>query len=329
VTSTGRRRLVVIGAALALLGGCAPMLGRKVDLSQARAGATTFHALRVGTRERSYLLHLPPSMRDSGMPLLLVFHGNRANATIVRNEANMEHVTDPLGVPVAYLNGTGVFRMMGLTWNDGFCCGYALAHHVDDGAFARAVVDTLVRTLHADRRRVFIVGLSAGGTLVLRLVCDGDTTYAGVVSVAGVMPVQRCEPRRRVPVMFMRGAADSSLRHDHAVNAGLGARPYATSFAASRAFWAAFDGCEAAVVVDSTPGAVITRAAGCPPGLDAQDVVVLGQGHAWPGGRKPWPLAPRPAHYDAAALIVDYFLGGRRALTPAAPPSAGSPRRSG
>jgi polyhydroxybutyrate depolymerase len=314
------RRVAPVAAwgAVTLSAACGQMFTlHRVDLFQARAGRTTFHALRVGTRERTYLLHLPPAARDSALPLLLVFHGNHANASTVRSEAKLEHVTDPLGIAVAYLNGSGKLRTLNLTWNDGSCCGYARAHHVDDGAFARALVDTLARAVHADPRRVYLAGLSAGGTLVLSLACGGDTLYNGVVSVGGTMPVQRCEPRRRVPIMFMRGAGDTELPRDHLENARLGAQPYATSFAASRAFWAAFDGCASAGAVDTTKGAIITRATGCPADLDAQEVVVLGQGHAWPGGKKPWLLAPRPARYDAAALIMQFFVDQHAAATSA------------
>lgn len=302
--------------------GCTPMVGRRhVALEDARAGKTTFHRLRAGGRDRSYLLHMPPKPSDAP-PLLLVLHGNHANAATVRTEARLEHVTDSLGVVVAYLNGSGRFETINLTWNDGACCAYARDHHVDDRAAVDAVADTLVRAIDVDRERVYLAGLSAGGTVALAIVCAGDTTFAGVVSIAGTMPVQACTPKRRLPVMMMRGATDAELPRDHAENRALGAQPYAHSFPASRAYWASVDGCSDATTVDTTAGAIITRAASCPDGLDAQEVVVLGQGHAWPGGKKAWPLAPKPAHYDASTLILRFFT--RRES-----PSSGSRHRSG
>jgi polyhydroxybutyrate depolymerase len=288
---------------------CVPMLGKRpASLAAAQPGGTTYHALRVGKAERTYLLHLPPVSTDSVRPLLLVFHGNHANASTVRKEANLEHATDPAGVVVAYLNGSGRFKSFNLTWNDGACCGWARSHDVDDGAFARALADTLANVAHVDRRRVYLAGLSAGGTVVLRIVCDGDTTFAGVVSVAGTMPQRACRPARRLPVMLMRGENDDELGRDHLENKEAGAPEYTTSFPASRAFWASHDGCASTVAVDSGAGAIITRATGCPPGLGVEDVVVRGQGHAWPGGKKPVFFAPKPANYDAASLIVDFFL---------------------
>jgi polyhydroxybutyrate depolymerase len=271
----GRAPRASLAALLAVGTAACALSGPPRPLDVAHPGATTFHTLRVGGVERAFLLHLPPRM-DSAPPLLLVFHGNHANAGTVRNEANLDHVTDPRGVVVAYLNGSGRHRDLNLTWNDGACCGYARRHRVDDGAFARALLDTLARLEHVDRNRVYLAGLSAGGTLVLSLVCNGDTLYAGVVSVAGTMPQTECRPRVRVPVMLMRGEHDHELPRDHEENARAGAPAYATSIPASRAFWAGHDGCSAAVAVDSEPGAIITRATGCPAGLAVEEVVVRG-----------------------------------------------------
>ena len=46
-------------AALALAGGCAPVVGVRA-LTTARPGATTYHEVQVDGRGRRFLLHLPP-----------------------------------------------------------------------------------------------------------------------------------------------------------------------------------------------------------------------------------------------------------------------------
>ncbi|AHG90563.1 lipoprotein [Gemmatirosa kalamazoonensis] len=292
---------------LALAAGCAPLLGAR-PLAAARPGATTFHTVRVGGRERSYMLHLPAGMtNDVPRPLVLVFHGNTGNATTVRAESNLDAVSDRFGYEVAYLNGTGSLRYADLTWNVRTCCGFALRHRVDDVGFARAVVDALATTEHADRSRVYAAGLSSGGTLALLLACDASDLVAGVASVAGTMPETPCEPARRLTVLLVRGERDDELARDHAENAARGSPAYATSFDAAQAFWAARDGCAGATVRDSTPLAAIVRSADCPTGVGVEQVIVRGQGHAWPGGAKPWWFSPAPSPLDGASLMLELF----------------------
>jgi polyhydroxybutyrate depolymerase len=293
--------------ALTLTAGCAPLLGAR-PLASARPGTTSFHTVRAAGRERSFLLHLPArATGDAPRPLVLVFHGNTGNAGTVRAESNLDAAADRFGFEVAYLNGTGRLRYADLSWNTRSCCGYALRHRVDDVAFARAVVDSLVAAEHADRLRVFAAGFSSGGTLALLLACDTAGLVAGVASVAGTMPETPCEPARRVSVMLVRGERDDELATDHAEVAAHGAPAYARSFDAAQSFWAAHDGCAASTTSDSTPRAVVMRSLGCPTGVDVEQVVVRGQGHAWPGGEKPWWFSPTPSPLDGASLMLALF----------------------
>ena len=128
------------------------------------------------------------------------------------------------------------------------------------------------------------------------------------------MPETPCEPTRRVSVMLLRGEHDEELVQDHAESAAHGAPAYARSFDAAQAFWAAHDGCDAATASDSTPLAVFVRSTGCPAGVAVQQVVVRGQGHAWPGGAKPWWFSPTPSPLDGASLMLELFA---RAAPPA------------
>ena len=304
---TGALRRDALGTLAFAASACAPVIGAR-PLRAARPGATTFHALRVGRRERTFLLHLPAgAWGDARRPLVLVFHGNTGNASTVRGESNLDAAADRLGYEIAYLNGTGPLRYADLTWNTGDCCGYALGHHVDDVAFARAVVDTLTRATHADRKRVFAAGFSSGGTLALLLACAPDAFVAGVASVAGTMIVGPCTPTRRVSVLLMRGEHDEELVGDHAENAAHDAPPYARSFDAAQAFWAERDGCASRVALDSTALAVVARSTACPAGVEVEQVVVRGQAHAWPGGQKPWWFSPTPSPLDGASLMLDFF----------------------
>jgi len=293
---------------------CAPVLGAR-PLAVARPGATTFHTLRSGGRERSFLLHLPPSVRHP-VPLLLAFHGYLANANTVEYASGLDAVADRYGWAVAYPNGTGPLRFAGLAWNAITCCGAATRRNVDDVGFARALVDALVDAGVAERARVYATGFSNGGMLAIRLACQSDAFVAGVADVAGAMPDTVCQGRRAVPVLLVRGADDDELRADHRDHQHRNRNAYAVSFAGAMRYWTRRNGCATGLARDSSAAVVEIRANDCPPGRDVRELVVAGQAHAWPGGRKPWLLSPPPApDVDASERIVAFFEREARAGT--------------
>ena len=127
---TRRREALGAAAALAavlLAASCAPLVGAR-PLSAARPGETTFHRIRAGGRERSFLLHLPPGFAPHARrpaPLLLAFHGYQASANVLEESSGLDAVADRHGWAVVYPNGTGPLRFTGLAWNAITCCGAA------------------------------------------------------------------------------------------------------------------------------------------------------------------------------------------------------------
>ena len=82
---------------------------------------------------------------------------------------------------------------------------------------------------------------------------------------------------------------------------------YAGSCDGALSLGAAHEGCAASTTSDSTPRAVVVHPLGCPRGVDVEQVVVRGQGHAWPGGEKPWWFSPTPSPLDGASLMLALF----------------------
>ncbi|HEY0780235.1 MAG TPA: PHB depolymerase family esterase [Gemmatirosa sp.] len=282
-------------------------------LAVARPGETTFHTVRFGGRQRSFLLHLPPRPRRT-TPLLLAFHGYQANANVMEETTGLDAVADRHGWAVAYLNGTGGVHYFDLAWNAITCCGAAPDEAVDDVGFARAVADSLAARGLTDRRRVYATGFSNGGMLALRLACQPEAFVAGVADVAGAMPDTVCQGRTAVPVLLIRGANDGELRADHRDHQRRNRNAYAVSFAGALRYWSRRNGCATEPRRDSSATLVEIFAIECPAGRDVRELVVAGQAHAWPGGRRPFILAPRPApDVDASERILDFFEREARA----------------
>jgi polyhydroxybutyrate depolymerase len=294
---------------LVVVAACARLIGAR-GLDTARPGATTFHTLRVDGRERSFLLHLPPAVAEGRrVPLVLAFHGYTENANVTEDMTGLDGVGDRLGFAVAYLNGTGSLRYAGLTWNAATCCGSAERLRIDDIAFARAVVDTLDRTLPVDSTRVFATGFSAGGMMALLLACQPHPFIAGAADVAGAMPDTTCATSARMPILLVRGDRDDDLAQDHLEARHRNNHYYAVSFTGARRFWARHNGCAPDARRDSADGYVLVSERGCPPGLDVRELIVHGQGHTWPGGVRTWIFQPAPSRaVDASNVIASFFL---------------------
>ena len=83
----------------------------------------------------------------------------------------------------------------------------------DDVGFLRLVVDQLVKRGVSDPKRIHLAGMSLGGIMALRLVCE-DIGFAGVgVFISGMPDVigASCHVAKPLRVLLMNGTADPRL----------------------------------------------------------------------------------------------------------------------
>ncbi len=331
----GRRRADVWArrvraAAWVVVGAAAFALALRVLWPALVVGAprTETRTLTVGGRVRSYRLHHPAAWDpEQPLPLVLAFHGHTATGRTLEYESGLDDAADRARVLVAYPDGVSrwptVARLplvgdalggLSRTWNVGACCAPASSDRVDDVAFAAAVVRTLVAEGSVDRRRVYAAGFSIGGTLALMIACNRPDLVAAVASVEGTMPDAPCAAPRPTPVWLVRGGEDAELRADLAENRGQGG-PYraAESMRAALAFWGRRNACAGPVVRRAAARVTADAYAGCPDSLVAAQLLVHGNAHAWPGGRRPWLLAPRPApRVPLSRWLLTYFAAHAR-----------------
>jgi polyhydroxybutyrate depolymerase len=317
---TWRRRALAAAGGLAAGALAALLLGALWPAEFHRATRTERRTLRVAGQLRGFLLHHPPRWDpEDPLPLVLVFHGHHGDARTAEYETRLDEAADRARVLVAYPDGTGLLDgvallgRVGLTWNVGGCCDPASTRAVDDVGFAAAIVRALGAEGSVDRRRVYATGFSIGGTLALRLACERAALVAAVADVEGTMPDTTCAPARPVPVLLVSGTEDDELRADLRENRDHAAPRFAVSMRGALRFWARHDGCAGPLL--RTAGDVLGPAVqrdsvgGCPPGADVVRVSVPGNPHAWPGGRRPWALAPTPAPgVPLDARLLDFFL---------------------
>ena len=153
-----------------------------------------WRTLSIGGRERSYLVHVPPSYDGTrAVPVVLALHGGATDAAVMVRFCGLNTKADQAGFLAVYPNGTGEARKL-LTWNAGDCCGYATRHKVDDVAFVDAMLDDLAAAARMDPRRVFATGMSNGAMMCYRLAAELSQRIAAIAPVAGTMALT--EPSR-------------------------------------------------------------------------------------------------------------------------------------
>ena len=167
---------------------------------------------------------------------------------------------------------------------------------VDDVAFASRVAQKLIDEGRADRERVYVMGMSNGAMMTLRLALEMRPAPAAVAAVAGTMAAEsECTGKPRpTSVLLIHGTADPLVPYAGG-GVGLGEsrdRGSVWSVSATRDFWLRIDGLENAKPIEySFPhhGDDPTRARRATYGTDAgPQVVVLtveNGGHVEPSER--------------------------------------------
>ncbi|MFF9490201.1 alpha/beta hydrolase family esterase [Streptomyces sp. NPDC014676] len=143
-------------------------------------------------------------------PLILVFHGS--GQTGDKHRAFTGGVFDALaarGALVAYLDG---YRG---NWNDARRESHFPARkaNIDDVGFTRAVIATFAADRRIDPGRVYAVGYSNGGQMVIRLAHETPDLLAGATVIAATMPAPENflasqTPRAPLPVLLIHGTKD-------------------------------------------------------------------------------------------------------------------------
>jgi polyhydroxybutyrate depolymerase len=167
-------------------------------------------ALSVGGMTRHYILYAPPNLAE-GAPLLIAFHPSSSSGAKMRNMSGgvLESLARKYGFAVAYPNGyEGHF-------ND--CRREATYHartkNIDDIGYTRAIIDDVATRYKSDRSRIYALGYSNGGHMVLRLALQTPDMIAGIIAVSANLPVPenndcKIADGRPVSVVLIEGTKD-------------------------------------------------------------------------------------------------------------------------
>lgn len=236
---------------------------------------------------RSYLVDLPA--QTEGAPMILVLHGGGGNPAQIARNSGFSRPANAQGYAAIYPAGSGYTRL--LTWNGGYCCGYAARAGIDDIAFLDRVIADAARRFGLDPTHVYITGMSNGALLAEAYAAARPRAVRAAAGVSGTLDLASFPVRGSVPLLHIHGTADTHVPF----GGGRGSESLTdTNFTAVNDVIAAFRRAngpglvEGTRVIDPAEDGLRTVETTWSKGgrPHVRLLAVEGGGHVWPGGRR-------------------------------------------
>ena len=280
------------------------------------------NTFRYDGETRTYIIDLPSNYdRSQSYPLIYVFHGGGGNAENIKDTTNFSQKAEEESFIVVYPDGSGKLNKKLLTWNCGFCCGYALENNVDDIGFIRALTEYFIEEYQIDETRIYATGLSNGGIMSYYVGAALSDIFAAVAPVASQIGGQATEqeiiwripePDQPVSVLAINGMNDSRVPYDGGIPLdGNATAVYSwMSTNESISFWVEQNQCDSFPQrnISESCNIITDTYAGGLNKTEVQLISIVNGSHSWPGGNKGWNGGAEPTkEINATDLIWDFF----------------------
>jgi polyhydroxybutyrate depolymerase len=290
------RTLLICGVACAFAGSIAATSQASADILHVTTGQ--------GAREAIVL----PAQRPAA-PTVIVLHGATITAERTAQGSGFAEAAAAHGFAAVFPQG------IDRQWNDG---REGRTSSVDDVGFLRLLVQQLVDRHVADPAHIFIAGISNGGMMTFRMLCEAPELFAGAATVIANMPAgigEHCTLRKPMPIVMFNGTADPLVPYEGGGVGFFGKRGLVWGAERTAEFMAHANACEAARVtplpVESAAEAVHVSQlewAPCRTGAGVTLYRFEGGGHQMPGRTVlPGLLGPGYAEMKAADKAFALF----------------------
>ena len=162
---------------------------------------------------REYIVHLPAGYSSSiKYALYICLHGNTGSDAQIMDYTNLNNIADTGKFIAAYPQGYSHSWAYGRGTTDADQAG------IDDIGFISRLTDTIIAKYNADAQRVYAAGISNGGFMVQRLLCQLGNKIAAGASIAAQVTdsidyAKACPDLCRKPVIFIHGTKDRVKIH--------------------------------------------------------------------------------------------------------------------
>jgi poly(hydroxyalkanoate) depolymerase family esterase len=146
-------------------------------------GVIETHDFGSNPGKLAMLVYAPPTPPAPGAPLVVVLHGCGQDAAAFAADTGWMALADRLGFPL-------LLPEQGEANNRGRCFNWFRPSHTRRGRgealSIRQMITEAIRRFGSDPRRVFIVGLSAGGAMAAAMLASYPEVFAAGAVVAGL-----------------------------------------------------------------------------------------------------------------------------------------------
>ena len=262
----------------------------------------------VALGDRSYVIDLPA--QPANAPVILALHGGGGSPAQFARSSGFSAGATAAGYAVIYPAGVGRTRL--LTWNAGYCCGYAQKTGSDDQGFLSAVIADASARFGLNGERIYLTGMSNGAMMAETFAALHPDHIRAVAAVSGTMDAKNVFPKRAVPLLIIHGTADSHVQYQG------GAGPDAkvdTNFASVDAVIAAFMAINAPLVpskhlIDPAKDGMSVQRTDYTDDTGQVQIRLLsvqGGGHVWPGGAGRKRKDEKTKDISANDQILEFF----------------------
>jgi polyhydroxybutyrate depolymerase len=320
--NTRRRKLLRLAAMVALLALIAVCLigflatNPYTACLNSAAGAlrpgTSARSLVSGRLKRCYLLHIPPQYDGRNpLPLIISLPGFLSNPHGQEFLTRWNEVADAENLLVVYPQGTS----FPLRWNASTTFE---SSEVDDVGFIADLIRELSGMVAVDPARIYVDGMSNGGSMANRIACElaYQVAAVGVVTGPPVEPPGGCHPARPIPLIAFYGTDDPLVSYDGGTaeesssSGPTGRFRHRASFPPVGSWieaWAVRNGCSSEPEPIPAQGDVSgVRYVDCDDDVEIVFYTVEGGGHTWPGGR-PTLVGKTSRDIKASQVIWEFF----------------------
>lgn len=151
------------------------IIGNQPCLGQAAQFLTRSFSNEYGSRD--YKLYIPSGYIDQPLPLVVMLHGCKQNAEDFALGTAMNQLAEKYNILVAYPNQTRIAHSKAC-WN-----WYKVKNqqaHRGEPALIAGLTQAILQSHHVDPKRIYVAGLSAGGSMAAIMGATYPKLYAAV-----------------------------------------------------------------------------------------------------------------------------------------------------
>ncbi len=283
-------------------------------------GLTTEYKITWDGDERNYFVHFPSREKmKQAVPILFHLHGGGgiAQRTPGLTFGRFNELADRDGFIVVYPNA------IEKNWNDGRKSADVKSwkEDIDDVGFIMAIIDELKTKYKIDEQKIFTTGMSNGGFMSGRLVCDRADVFRGAAILTAQISkdyLPLCKPSQPTAILVMNGTEDKIVPYDGGqITVFRKTRGDIVSTDEFIKFWKNNNNCTSKKTTVNLPNKMddgttvsIEEYSNCADRGALKLYKINGGGHTWPGGRQylgeKW-IGKTSREINACEVIWDYF----------------------